>query len=65
DGHIAACLWEISQENCDRLAAKAGITPGEFNLSVYRKPITKNFSSDAVRNTLQPIESAGFEMKMM
>lgn len=65
DGHIAACLWEISQENCDRLAAKAGITPGEFNLSVYRKPITKDFSSDAVRNTLQPIESAGFEMKMM
>ncbi len=39
DGEISACLWEISQENCDRLAKRAGIEQGEYNLNVYRRPV--------------------------
>lgn len=37
DGEIAACLWEISQENCNRLARRAGIDPGDHALKVYRR----------------------------
>ena len=39
DGEISACLWEISQENCDRLAKRAGIEQGEYNLKIYRRPM--------------------------
>lgn len=38
DGEICACLWEIDQSICDRLADRARIVPGEFTLSVYRRP---------------------------
>jgi len=44
DGDICACLWEISQENCDRLAARADIRPGEIDLQVYRRPVTRQGS---------------------
>lgn len=36
DGDIAACLWEVSQKNCDRLARRAGIEPGDHDLAIYR-----------------------------
>ena len=39
DGDISACLWEISQKNCDRLARRAGIDQGDYNLKIYRRPI--------------------------
>ena len=39
DGDIAACLWEISEENCARLARRAGIDEDSVDLKVYRRPI--------------------------
>ena len=39
DQEICGCLWEITQENCDKLAKRAGINPGEFNLEIYRRPM--------------------------
>jgi len=64
DGHLAACLWEISQENCDRLAEKAGINPGEFNLSVYRKPLAADPIEDIVPGAMVQSGPTGFEIKM-
>lgn len=46
DGEICACLWEVEQSVCDRVADRAGIAPGQFTLAVYRRP-----SADpAIRN---------------
>ena len=38
DGEICACLWEVSEEMCDRLRHRAGIEQGEYALQVYRRP---------------------------
>lgn len=37
DGHLCACLWEVSRKNCDSLAAKANIEPSRIDLSIHRK----------------------------
>ena len=38
DGHLCACLWEISRKHCDALAARARIDPETTDLTIYRKP---------------------------
>lgn len=38
DGHLCACLWEISRKHCDTLAARANIDPSQIDLSIYRGP---------------------------
>ena len=37
DGHLCACLWEVSQSVSDKLAVRAGINPDEIDLQVHRK----------------------------
>ena len=37
DGEICACLWEINEAICERLAKKAGIEPGRHKLSIHRR----------------------------
>lgn len=37
EGDICACLWEVSEELCEKLRRRAGIEKGEYHLSVYRK----------------------------
>jgi acyl homoserine lactone synthase len=39
DGHLVACLWEVTAELADRLAKRARIDQSEFDLQIYRKPI--------------------------
>ncbi|MEM0990953.1 MAG: acyl-homoserine-lactone synthase [Pseudomonadota bacterium] len=38
DGHLVACLWEVNEELCDRLAKRAKIDKGQYDLQIYRKP---------------------------
>lgn len=38
DGHLCACLWEVTRKHCDALAARAHIDPETTGLSIYRKP---------------------------
>ncbi|MEM7742869.1 MAG: acyl-homoserine-lactone synthase [Pseudomonadota bacterium] len=41
DGDLVACLWEISQQKSDRLASRAKITKGQYDLQIYRRPAPK------------------------
>ena len=41
DGEIAACLWQVSPENCDRLAHRARLKPADQDLAIYRRPMTR------------------------
>ena len=36
DGEICACLWELNEEVCERLAKRAGLDPDRHRLTVYR-----------------------------
>ncbi|MFK7942840.1 MAG: acyl-homoserine-lactone synthase [Paracoccaceae bacterium] len=38
DGHLVACLWEVNQELCDRLARRARIDQGEYDLAIFQRP---------------------------
>ena len=38
DGHLAACLWEVNEDICERLRRRAKIEKGEYDLTVYRRP---------------------------
>lgn len=64
DGEICACLWEINQEICDRLARKAQIDPGEVNLSVYRRPVQQTPEGSINPAILHKPTPTGFEIKM-
>lgn len=37
DGHLCACLWEVTQENADRLADKARLDAANVKLEIYRR----------------------------
>lgn len=63
DGHLVACLWEVNQELCDRLAKRARIDKGAYDLKIYRRPAAAsdlptdpsqpNFADSAAPVTLQ------------
>lgn len=38
DGHLVACLWEITKQKSERLASRAKIGKGKYDLQIYRKP---------------------------
>ena len=38
DGHLVACLWEVNEELCERLARRARIDKGQYDLEIYRRP---------------------------
>jgi len=63
-GEIAACLWEISSENRDRLAAKAGIATGRSSLSVYRPPAPAPAPMSARPAMPAMAHGSGLEVKM-
>ncbi len=39
DGHLVACLWEVTEELSDRLARRAKIDKGKYDLQIYRRPV--------------------------
>lgn len=39
DGHLVACLWEVTEALADKLATKARIDKGRYDLQIYRKPL--------------------------
>ena len=39
DGHLVACLWEVNEALSEKLARRARIDAGQYDLSVYRRPI--------------------------
>ncbi len=63
DSAISACLWEVSQETCDRLAARAEIVQHEISLSVYRRPVPARAMAMA-GPPAAPVTAGGLEFKM-
>ena len=53
DGHLCACLWEVSRKHCDALAARAHIDPETTGLSIYRKP-RKTAQTKSINPVLLP-----------
>lgn len=38
DGEICACIWEVSEDVTERVRQRAGVAPGQYELTVYRRP---------------------------
>lgn len=63
DGDICACLWEVSEDNCERLRKRAGIEKGEYSLSVYRRPVKAPSTPEIYPPAIAAIDREGFTAK--
>lgn len=65
NGHLCACLWEVTPDVSDRLAARAGIDPAQIDLRTYRKPPMAPQKKSFDTTLLQPVAPSALSRQIV